>query len=155
MRRLACILLGIGVVAGGCNEPGSTELGPTATVREGDPPLTESWRLPPGTSALASGDLGSDPVALCGALMRNHAAAGISHRIAGRCKEQQALGRTASLALRFSIGTDGALASVEGDPPGPAATCTADALAAELRELAPLPAGAALMVLRFPEPEAP
>lgn len=144
---LALALLG-GV--GGCGDRVEVPApGPFATARADDPALTESWRLPEGQSALRSGDLGSTPPALSEALMIDHAAAGISHRIAQRCADQGALANVQSLALRFSVGDDGSLASIEGDPGGAAARCTADALRAELSARPPLPAGAALMVLRF------
>ncbi|MCA9706343.1 MAG: hypothetical protein KDK70_10885, partial [Myxococcales bacterium] len=125
------------------------------TARADDPALTESWRLPSGTSALHSGDLGSRPAALSRALMVDHAAAGISHRIATRCADQGALASVESLALRFEVGERGTLTSLTGDPPGPAATCTTAALREEISALPPLPAGAALMVLRFGPAPAP
>lgn len=146
--RLTCALVLAGAVScGDRTEP--PEPGSFATAREDDPPLIESWRMPAGSGALRSGDLGSKPTALAQALMTDHAAAGISYRIATHCRDQGALANVESLALRFSVGQDGTLVSMQGDPTGPAATCTTDALRAELSGLTGLPAGAALMVLRF------
>lgn len=142
---------GIGVAGlGGCADRAEEPApGSFATPREGDPLLVESWHLPPGTSPLRSGDLGSTPVDLSSALMVDHAAAGISHRIARRCADQGALANVDSLALRFSVGANGKIGPIEGDPAGPAATCTVKALQVELSARPPMPAGAALMVLRF------
>ncbi|MEM9453215.1 MAG: hypothetical protein AAGF11_03495 [Myxococcota bacterium] len=140
------VAAGLGGCADRAEEPAP---GSFATPREDDPPLVESWRLPPGTSPLRSGDLGSTPVELSTALMLDHAAAGISHRIARRCAEKGALANVGSLALRFSVGAGGTVGAIEGDPAGPAAACTVKALRAELSARPPMPAGAALMVLRF------
>jgi hypothetical protein len=120
-----------------------------ATPREGDPELLHSWQLSADRSVLWSADLGSRPPALADALMAGSLAPSITHRIATACARQGALADTASVALRFTLAEGGGLASVEGDPAGEAATCIDDAFRAELAKLDPLPAGAALMVLRF------
>jgi hypothetical protein len=142
----------------GCSGSEATT-GEQATPRKDDPELTHSWQLTADQSVLSSADLGSKPPALADALMAGSAAPGIAHRIATACAQQGALAGTASVALRLSIvegGTKGAtVGSLEGDPAGGAATCIADAFRAELAELDPLPAGAALMVLRFHAATAP
>jgi hypothetical protein len=155
-RRWVAPGLALVVVVLGCGRQAESPApGPFATARPDDPPLTESWRLPPGSSALRSGDLGSKPTELSIALMNDHAAAGVSHRIATRCTKQGSRHGVESLALRFAVGDDGAITSIEGDPAGAMATCVGDALADELSALSPLPAGAALMVLRFSTEPAP
>lgn len=125
------------------------EPGARALPRKDDPELTHSWQLPANQSVLSNADLGSKPPALADALMAGSAAPGITHRIATGCAQQGALAGTATVALRFSVAEGGTLGSLEGDPAGKAATCIGDAFRAELAKLDPLPAGAALMVLRF------
>jgi hypothetical protein len=131
----------------GCGEPSPPVA--FASPRADDPPLVHSWQLPAGQSVLHGGDLGSEPPALADALMADSAAPSIAHRSARACARQGALASTASVALRLTIAEGGALAALEADPPGPAADCLAAAVRAELATLDPLPAGAALMVLRF------
>ncbi len=123
--------------------------GERAQPRKDDPPLTHSWQLPATTSVLEGGDLGSLPPALADALMANGAAPGISHRIATACAQAGALVDTATLALRVTIDAGGNVTALEGDPAGGPATCLADAFRAELAKLDSLPAGGALLVLRF------
>lgn len=123
--------------------------GERAQPRKDDPELTHSWQLPAEHSVLEGADLGSTPPALADALMANGAAPGITHRIAGACAQRSALADTATVALRLTIAEGGSVSALEGDPPGAASSCLADAFRAELATLDPLPAGAALLVLRF------
>src|SRR5690606_14269480 len=149
LRRAALCLLAASVL--GCSGGGEAPPRPGARAqgRTGDPPLTQSWQMPADKSVLQSADLGSEPPALAEALMAKGTAPGITHRIATACATQGALQGTATVALRFAIAEGGAVGSLEGDPAGEAATCIGDAFRAELTELDPLPAGAALLVLRF------
>jgi hypothetical protein len=123
--------------------------GERAKPRKDDPELLHSWQMPADKSVLEGADLGSKPTALADALMAEGAAPGITHRIATTCAEQGVLAGTASVALRLVIAEGGAVTSLEGDPAGGAATCIADAFRAELAKRESLPAGTALMVLRF------
>lgn len=123
--------------------------GERAKGRPGDPPLSHTWQMPADKSVLQSADLGSLPPALAEALMADGAAPGISHRISTRCAGEGALEGVATVALRVSIDEAGAVTSLEGDPAGKAATCIGDAFREELAERRGLPAGAALLVLRF------
>jgi hypothetical protein len=144
----------LAAVVSGCfgGEPPSS--GQQATPRPEDPELVHSWQMPAEASVLWSGDLGSKPPALADALMASSAAPSFTHRSATACAQQGLLTGTASMALRLTIAEGGAVTSLEGDPAGPAATCLVDAIRAELAKLPPLPAGAALMLLRF-HPTAP
>jgi hypothetical protein len=141
----ACGLL---LLVAGCGEPPPPP-GAQALPRKEDPELLHTWQMPADASVLMAADLGSKPPELAEALMSRGAAPGISHRSATACAEQGALAGTSSVALRLAIAEGGAVASIEGDPAGPAATCLVEAVRAELAKLDPLPAGAALMVLRF------
>jgi hypothetical protein len=132
----------------GCGEPPPSPA-QRATPRKDDPELVHSWQMPADKSVLAAADLGSKPPALADALMAGGVAPGITHRVATACAERSALAGTASVALRLAIAEDGRVASLDGDPAGTAADCLVDAVRAELGKLDPLPAGAALMVLRF------
>lgn len=123
--------------------------GKRAKGRKGDPELVHNWQMPADKSPLQSADLGSEPPALADALMAGAGAPGISHRITLACASKGALKGTASVALRLTLAESGAIDSLEGDPTGDAATCLADALRSELEALEGLPAGAALLVLRF------
>jgi hypothetical protein len=146
LSRVALCWLAAALV--GCSGE-APPLGEQATPRKDDPELTHSWQLPADQSVLSSADLGSKPPGLADALMAGSAAPGIAHRIATACAQQGALAGTTSVALRLSIADGGAVGTLEGDPAGAGATCIADAFRAELAKLDPLPAGAALMVLRF------
>jgi hypothetical protein len=132
---------------GGCGEPSQPVA--FATPRPEDPELAHSWQIPMEKTPLAGGDLGSTPPALADALMEKSAAPGLAMRSADACATKGVLGSTPSVALRLTIAEGGAVTAVEGDPAGPAATCLADAAKAELAKLDPLPAGAALLLLRF------
>lgn len=131
----------------GCGDP--PPAAPQPTPRPEDPELTHSWQMPMEKSALWSGDLGSKPPALADALMEKSAAPSLALRSADACKAKGVLGSTPSVALRMTIAEGGAVTTVEGDPPGPAATCLAEAVKAELAALDPLPAGVALLLLRL------
>lgn len=144
-RFASCWLV---LVLAGCGEPPPPP-GPRATPRKDDPELMHSWQLAADKSVLAAADLGSKPPALADALMAKGAAPGLTHRAATSCAQQGALADASSVALRLTIAEGGTVASLEGDPAGTAATCLVDAVKAELAKLDPLPAGAALMVLRF------
>lgn len=149
--------LGLGAVALGLGCSGGeapSRPGVRAQGRPSDPPLTVSWRLPADESALENADLGSEPPALAQALMAGSAAPSLTHRIVTACADRGALDGTATVAVRLTIAASGAVASIEGDPPGRAASCVVEGLHEPLAELAPLPAGAALLVLRF-HPDAP
>ena len=98
---------------------------------------------------LWSADLGSKPPALADALMEKSAGPGVAQRSADACATKGVLGSTSTVALRLTIAEGGAVTAIEGDPPGPAATCLAAAAKAELATLDPLPAGAALLLLHF------
>ncbi len=139
---------GLALVLAGCGEPPPPP-GQRATPRKDDPELTHSWQMAADKSALAAADLGSKPPALADALMAKGAAPGISHRVATLCAQAGSLAGTSSVALRLTVAEGGAVTALEGDPAGPAATCLADAVRAELAATDPLPAGAALLVLRF------
>lgn len=135
----------------GClsNEAPSGGPGQRAKPRKDDPEITHSWNVPPDKSVLVGADLGSNPPELADALMVGGAGPSISHRVATACAEKNALAGTATVALRLSIAEGGAVTSLEGDPAGAAATCIGDAFREELATLDPLPAGAALLMLRF------
>lgn len=143
--RLAACWLALALV--GCGDPPPAELQPTP--RPDDPELTHSWQIPMEKTALWGGDLGSKPPALADALMEKSAAPSLALRSADACGTKGVLGSTPSVALRLTIAEGGAVTAVEGDPAGPAATCLAEAVKAELATLDPLPAGAALLLLRF------
>ncbi len=123
--------------------------GARAKGREGDPELSHHWQMPADRSVLESGDLGSTPPTLADAMMADGGGPGIGHRVAKACAEKGSLAGTATVALRFTIGDDGKLGSLEPDPAGAGATCIADAFRAEMDKAGILPAGAALMLLRF------
>lgn len=144
---------GLALALAGCGEPPPAP-GQQATPRKDDPELSHTWQMPADKSVLMAGDLGSKPPALADALMAKGGAPGISHRSATACAQQGSLAGTSSVALRLTIAEGGGVASLEGDPAGTAATCLVDAVRAELGALDPLPAGAALLVLRF-HPAAP
>ncbi|MCX4246141.1 hypothetical protein [Paraliomyxa miuraensis] len=150
--KLSAVLTigGLVLASTGCFD-GDASSGPPqrAMPRKADPELTHSWQVPPDKSVLGGADLGSDPPALADALMSSGAAPSITHRISLACAEKGALAHTATVALRLSIAEGGTVTSLEGDPAGAAATCIADAFREELAKLYPLPAGAALLVLRF------
>jgi hypothetical protein len=130
-----------------CGDP--PPAGPQAAPRPDDPELVHSWQMPPDKSVLWSGDLGSKPAALADALMADGKAPGLSHRSATACAKESSLDTTATVALRLTIAEGGAVTSLEGDPAGPASDCLVGAVRSELAKLDPLPAGVALMVLRF------
>ncbi len=150
-RVLAPFTLSLAVACSGCFGGGqqAPRPGSRAKGRKGDPELIHHWQMPADRSVLESADLGSTPPELADTLMSNGAAPGISHRIATACATKGSLAGTATVALRFSIGDDGALGSLEPDPAGTGATCIADEFRAEMAKAGILPAGAALMVLRF------
>ena len=131
----------------GCGDPPPAD--PQPTPRPDDPELTHSWQISMEKTALWGGDLGSKPPALADALMETSAAPGLSLRSADACASQGVLSNAPSVALRLTIAEGGAVTAVEGDPAGPAATCLAAAVKAELAKLDPLPAGVALLLLRF------
>jgi hypothetical protein len=131
-----------------CGDP-PPPAGPQATPRPDDPELVHSWQMPPDKSVLWSGDLGSKPAALADALMASGKAPGLTHRSATACAKESSLDTTATVALRLTIAEGGAVTSLEGDPAGPASDCLVTAVRSELATLDPLPAGVALLVLRF------
>ena len=137
----------LALVLAGCGDPPPPP-GAQPTPRADDPELTHSWQMPADKSVLWGADLGSKPAALAEALMAG-GTPGIAHRSATACAQQGSLGTTPSVALRLTVAEGGAVTAVEGDPAGPAATCMADAFRTELGKVAALPAGAALIVLRF------
>jgi hypothetical protein len=145
LSRIATCWLALVLV--GCSEPPPpAEPGPTP--RTDDPELTHSWQMSADKSVLWSADLGSKPPELADALMTG-GAPGIAHRSATACAQQGSLTGTPSVAVRLTIAEGGKVTAVEGDPAGTAATCIADAVRAELAKLDAVPAGAALMVMRF------
>lgn len=148
------ITLALTILLSGCSGPEQPPPAPgkRAKGRKGDPELSHHWQMPADKSPLQSADLGSDPPALADALMAGGAAPSFSHRITLACAGKNALAGTATVAFRFATGADGAITSLEGDPSGDAATCLGDALKAELEAFDALPAGAALLVLRFHPP---
>jgi hypothetical protein len=131
-----------------CGDP-PPPAGPQATPRPDDPELVHSWQMPPDKSVLWSADLGSKPPALADALMAGGKAPGLAHRSATACAQQSSLDTTATVALRLTIAEGGAVSALEGDPAGPASDCLVGAVRSELAKLEPLPAGVALMLLRF------
>ncbi len=145
-----CAALVLAALLGGCGDdppPGAS--GSQARPLQSDPAITQSWNIPAGKSPLAGGDLGASAPALAEALMTTAKVPGISHRITMKCAEQGSLKGMGSIALRFSIDDAGKLTDLHGDPKGEAATCLGDGLTAELATITGLPAGAALLVLRF------
>lgn len=145
------LLLTTSVGCGGSDQP-APRAGKRAKGREGDPALVHNWKMPADKSVLESADLGSEPPALADAFMTN-GAPGISHRMANTCATEGVLAGVATLALRFSVTEAGAIEKVEADPPGKAADCLVKAFNAEVEGASGLPAGAALMVLRFHPPK--
>ncbi|MEM7154760.1 MAG: hypothetical protein AAF799_18060 [Myxococcota bacterium] len=150
---LPCLLLTSTLGCGGSDQP-APRPGKRAKGREGDPALVHNWKMPADKSVLESADLGSDPPALADAFMTGSGAPGISHRIANTCATEGVLAGVATIALRFSATEAGAIEKVEGDPAGKAADCLVKAFQAEVEGANGLPAGAALMVLRFHPPKA-
>ena len=143
-RVATCSLL---LLLAACGDP-PPPAGPQATPRPDDPELVHSWQMPPDKSVLWSADLGSKPTALADALMAGGKAPGIAHRSATQCAKQSSLDTSATVALRLTV-AGGAVTALEGDPAGPASDCLVAAVKAELATLDPLPAGVALMLLRF------
>lgn len=144
LSRVATCWLALALL--GCGEPPPP---PAPTPRGDDPELTHSWQMPASESGLWGGDLGSKPSALADQLMQSSAGPSIAMRSTNTCAQQGSLGATPSVAVRFTVAEGGAVTTVEGDPAGPAGTCLAESVKAELSKLDPLPAGAALLLLRF------
>ena len=135
---------------GGGEGGGSPGKGPTA--RRDDPKLTHSWSMPAEASAVKSGDLGTMPESNADALMKAGMPT-LTHKSAGECRDKGSLKGTDSIALRFEVTKEGKVANVKGDPAGAAATCLAESFSKHAAELAQLPAGDALLRVRF-HPEA-
>ncbi len=146
-------LLLVGLVLSGCpGEAPKSAQGSRAKPQQTDPKLTQSWSMKAEHSPMASGDLGSNPEATAQALFEQ-GMPGITHRISKSCSESGVLKDTASVALRFSVGEDGKVGTVASDPPGAAGTCMAKAFTDEVGALKDLPAGAALLRLKFHPPK--
>lgn len=137
-------------LASGC--PGESTPAPTPGTRakpnEDDPKLSQSWQMAVGTSPLAAGDLGAKPDALAAKLYEK-GMPGITHRISKGCADSGALRGASSVALRFSVGPHGSVGQIAADPVGDAAKCIADAFKKEAAALNELPAGDALLRLKF------
>lgn len=144
LRVATCSLV---LLFAACGDPPPPP-GPQATPRTDDPELVHTWQMPADKSVLWSADLGSKPPALADALMAGGKAPGIAHRSATKCAQESSLDTSATVALRLTI-AGGAVTALEGDPAGPASDCLVAAVRAELATLDPLPAGVALMLLRF------
>lgn len=149
--RPSAIIVALTAVLLGCSggEPPPSRAGERAQGRKGDPELSHHWEMPAEASVLQSADLGSTPPQLADALMAGSAAPGISHRMTTACAGEGALEGTATVALRFNVTEEGAIEKLEGDPAGKTADCFTKLLPEELLKLEQLPAGAALLVLRF------
>jgi hypothetical protein len=127
---------------------------PGPSGRASDPPLTHSWTMPAAASPVAEADLGTKPESIADAMMQDGKIAGLVHRLATRCAEDDQLPRPGMVVLRFALSESGSLLEVEGDPPAPGG-CLARALEGETDALKSLPAGAALVRIQLhpPTPE--
>lgn len=151
VRRVALLACVLPFACSGDDPAAASRPGKRAQGRKGDPELVHHWEMPADKAVLQSADLGSDPPALADALMANSVAPSLSHRMTNACAEKGSLAGTATVALRWKVDDAGAIKDVEGDPAGAAADCFAEQLPAMMAkaELTGLPAGAALLVLRF------
>ena len=151
-RRLTVSTLA--VLALGCpgEAPPPAPKGSEAAPRKDDPQLSHSWTMGVGTSPLASGDLGTVPDTAAQVLM-DQGMPGVVHGVATQCKEAGALTGALSVALRFELSDEGRVGAVTGDPAGKAATCMAEAFAKEASKFEKLPAGGALLRIKFHAPQ--
>lgn len=136
------------VVAGCPGEAPKSAQGSRAKPKQSDPKLTLSWSMKAEHSPMSNGDLGSTPEGTAKALYE-HGMPAVTHRVAKACAASGALKKAASVALRFSVTAEGKVGPVLSDPEGAAGRCVADAFSDEVGALADLPAGDALLRLKF------
>ncbi len=139
----------------GC--PGEDSTAPVqarARARAADPPLVHTWNLPPGSSRILKGDLGSKPPELGDALMQSGAMPTFVHKAAQACDAEGTMPSAGDVALRFVVKA-GALDTVQGDPEGPAATCFESQLRASTDMLEGMPDGNALVRVEIAAPAKP
>lgn len=154
MRRIVVAALAalIGCGGAGCSggDAGGKAGGPGKgpSPRRDDPKLTHSWQMPKEASAVMSGDLGTMPESVAAVLMEAGMPT-VTHKSANDCRDKGSLKGADSIALRFEVGEDGKIAKVTGDPSGAAATCLAESFSKHASELDRLPAGDALLRVRF------
>lgn len=143
------LLLSSGLVVGcsGGEAPPSAK-GTRATPKKDDPKLTRHWEMKAEHSPMAVGDLGAEPDAVAGALF-DAGMPGVTHRVAKKCGESGALKGAASVALRFAVTDAGVVGPVAAEPAGAAATCMGEGFTAEMADVKELPAGTALLRIKF------
>jgi len=148
MNRFIGVLVCLALA--GCSDeaPAPPKPGARAKPKTGDPKLSRSWKMAAKHSPMSDGDLGSDPDTLAEALY-GQGMPGVTHRIAKQCADSGALKATASVALRFTVDDAGKIGAAIPDPPGAAGTCVADAFAVEAAKLDAVPAGTALLRIKF------
>lgn len=137
------------VMVMGCpGEAPKSAQGSRAKPKKSDPKLTLSWSMKAEHSPMSNGDLGSSPEETAKALYE-HEMPAVTHRVAKACAESGALKGAASVALRFSVTAEGKVGPVLGDPEGVAGRCVAEGFSGEVSGLSDLPAGDALLRLKF------
>lgn len=147
-RTVGLFVASLMLLACSGGEAPQSSKGSSATARKDDPKLTQSWKMAAEHSPMSDGDLGATPDELAQALFEQ-GAPNLSHKAATTCKAAGKLAGAASVALRFSVDDSGKIGKVSGDPSGDAATCMADAFAKEAASVEKLPAGDALLRIKF------
>jgi hypothetical protein len=135
----------------GCpGDDGSTKRQrPGPQPRQNDPALVHTWKVPPGTSRIVRGDMGSEPADLGDALMQTGALPGLVHEVGVKCEAEKALpAAAAELAVRLAV-QGGKLQRVEADPQSPTAVCIESAIRANEATFAEVPDGRALIRLEL------
>jgi len=148
MSRIVGFVVAIMLTACSGGDAPQSSKGSSAKARKDDPKLTHSWKMAAEHSPMSEGDLGGTVDGLAQALF-DQGMPNLSHQAAKACKDAGKLGTTGSVALRFSVDDSGKVGKVSGDPSGDAATCMADAFAKEAAGIEKLPAGDALLRIKF------
>ena len=152
MTRTLGLVVSMLMLAACSGEAPQSSKGTQAKPRKDDPKLTRSWKMGAEHSPMSNGDLGANPDELAQALF-DQGTPNLSHQAAKTCKAADKLEGAASVALRFRVGDSGKVGEVSGDPSGDAAMCMAEAFAKEAANLDKLPAGDALLRIKFHPPK--